>query len=62
MFTADPATLNGCKIGVLDSAMVSVLNQYLEDNHVTAKVVTYPEHTQLFNAFDSHCSRYSKCF
>ncbi len=52
--TADPDTLNGCKIGVLDSAMVSVLNKYLEDNNVTAEVIAYPEHKELFNAFDSH--------
>ena len=25
--TADPSTINGCKIGVLDSAMVGVLRQ-----------------------------------
>lgn len=52
--SADPATMNGCRIGVLDSAMVSVLEQYLKDNNVNAEVVTYPEHIQLFNAFDSH--------
>ncbi|MBQ6913447.1 MAG: transporter substrate-binding domain-containing protein, partial [Acidaminococcaceae bacterium] len=52
--TASPETLKGCKIGVLDSAMVSVLNKYLDDHHVTAQVVTFPEHTGLFNAFDSH--------
>ena len=52
--TADPSTMNGCTVGVLDSAMVSVLNRYLEDNHVTAKVVTYPDYTKLFEAFDSH--------
>ena len=51
--TADPATLNGCRIGVLDSAMVGVLEQYLENNHVTAEVVVYPDYTQLFDAFDS---------
>lgn len=52
--SADPATLNGCRIGVLDSAMVDVLNRYLDDHQVTAKVVTYPDYTQLFAAFDSH--------
>ena len=52
--TAVPSTMNGCRIGVLDSAMVSVLNQYLEENQVTAEVVAYPDYTQLFNAFDSH--------
>ena len=51
--TADPATLNGRRIGVLDSAMVGVLNQYLEDRHVTAEVTAYPDYTQLFEAFDS---------
>ena len=52
--TADPNTLNGCKIGVLDSAMVDVLNRYLDDHHVNAQVVTYPDYTHLFSAFDSH--------
>ena len=51
---ADPSSLKGCRIGVLDSAMVSILNKYLDDNHVSAKVVTYSDYTQLFNAFDSH--------
>ena len=52
--SADPATLNGCRIGVLDSAMVSVLDQYLKDNHVTAEVSVFSDNTELFDAFDSH--------
>ncbi|MBR6157740.1 MAG: response regulator [Lachnospiraceae bacterium] len=52
--TAEPETLNGCRIGVLDSAMVSVLKQYLEGHNVTAEIVTYPDHTLLIDAFDSH--------
>ena len=52
--TADPSTLNGCKIGVLDSAMFDVLNKYLDENHVTAEVIKYSDYTQLFEAFDSH--------
>ena len=52
--TADPATLDGCRIGVLDSAMVGVLDKYLDDHHVTAKVVAYSDYIQLFEAFDSH--------
>ncbi len=52
--TADPDTLNGKKIGVLDSAMVDVLNQYLEDNNVNAEVVKYSDYTHLFEAFDAH--------
>ena len=51
--TADPATLNGRRIGVLDSAMVSVLNRYLEDHGVTAEVVVFSDHTRLFGAFDT---------
>ena len=51
--TADAATLSGKKIGVLDSAMVSVLDHYLKEHHVTAEVMTYSDHTQLFAAFDS---------
>ena len=52
--TADPDTLNGKKIGVLDSAMVDVLNQYLEDNNVNAEIVKYSDYTHLFEAFDAH--------
>ena len=52
--TTDPATLNGCRIGVLDSAMVGVLEKYLEDHRVTAQVVAFSDYTQLFEAFDSH--------
>ncbi len=52
--TAAAETLNGCRIGVLDSAMVSVLNQYLDEHHVTAEVKTYSDHSLLVDAFDSH--------
>ncbi len=52
--TADPSTLNGCSIGVLDSAMVSVLNRFLADNGVNAKVKTYQDHEQMFGAFEAH--------
>jgi hypothetical protein len=55
--TADLATLNGCRIGVLDSAMVDVLNKYLDENNVSAEVVTYSDYTELFDAFDTHMSR-----
>ena len=52
--TAESDTLNECTIGVLDSAMVGALNQYLDDHHVNAEVVTYSDYTQLFSAFDNH--------
>ena len=51
--TAEPSTLEGCRIGVLDSAMVNALNQYLDEKHVSAEVITYSDYTKLFEAFDS---------
>ena len=51
--TVDPATMNGKKIGVLDSAMVDVLNRFLEDKGVKADVLLYSEHVELFDAFDA---------
>ena len=51
--TADPASLNGKKIGVLDSAIVSVLKTYLEKHHVDAEVILYAGYTELLNAFNA---------
>ena len=50
--TADPTTLAGRRIGVLDSAMVGVLNTYLTEQNVKAQVVTYADYDALFAAFD----------
>ena len=52
--SANPSTMNGKKIGVLDSAMVSVLDKYLSDHNVSADVIKYPDHESLFSAFDSN--------
>jgi len=51
--TSEPATLAGKKIGVLDSAMVSVLDRYLEKNKVSADIVTFQDYKALFAAFDN---------
>ncbi|MBE6009897.1 MAG: transporter substrate-binding domain-containing protein [Lachnospiraceae bacterium] len=51
--TSDPSTMSGKKIGVLDSAMVDVLNQYLESNEITASISTYTDYTVLFEDFDA---------
>ena len=51
--TTDPATLEGKTIGVLKSAMVDVLNRFLEERHVTARVIEFEEHESMFAAFDS---------
>lgn len=50
--TANPETLNSKTIGVLDSAMVDVLNRYLDNNQVTASVKTYDDYSVLFSDFD----------
>lgn len=52
--TAAPATLDGKKIGVLDSAMADVLRDYLDDKGVQAEVVTFRDYEPLFEAFDKH--------
>ena len=51
--TADPRTLSGLKIGVLRSALVNVLDEYLEDHHVSADVVVFDDYESLFAAFDA---------
>lgn len=50
--TADPATLEGKSIGVLDSAISGVLRDYLKKNQVTATISTFGDYQDLFDAFD----------
>ena len=52
--TLDPSTLNGRRIGVLDSAMVEVLRTYLDEHSIQAEVVTFRDYEPLFEAFDTH--------
>ena len=52
--TADPSTLEGARIGVLDSAIADVLRTYLAEHDVTAEVVTFSDNAALFEAFDAH--------
>jgi len=51
--TANPRTLAGKTIGVLDCAVADVLKQFLAGMRVPAKVVTYKDCPALFAAFDS---------
>ncbi len=51
--TTDPQTLNGRKIGVLDSAMKDALYEYLDNNAINADVVVFPDYEPLFTAFDN---------
>ena len=52
--TLDTATLNGRKIGVLDSAMVDVLQKFLNEHSIRAQVVKFNDYEPLFKAFDDH--------
>ena len=45
-------TLNGKKIGVLDSAILVALREYLSTNHVEANVIVFNDYEALFTAFD----------
>ena len=51
--TANPRTLEGKTIGVLDSALLDVLKRHLAKIRVAAKVRTYKDYPQLFADFDS---------
>lgn len=50
--TSDPATLEGKQIGVLDSVIARVLNEYLDSRGVKAQVSTFSDYQDLFAAFD----------
>ena len=50
---ANPKTLEGKTIGVLESALLDALNSYLTKNHITAKVKVYKDYVPLLAAFDS---------
>ena len=46
-------TLSGKKIGVLDSAMVGVLERFLDEHEITADVHKYPDYQSMLDDFDS---------
>lgn len=48
----DPETLAGQRIGVLDSVMVKILNDYLENKNIKADVRIFPDYNELFAAFE----------
>ena len=52
--TLDFSTLNGKKIGVLDSAMVQVLEKFLNEHSIQAEIVKFRDYEPLFEAFDKH--------
>ena len=50
--TADPSTLKGHSIGVLDSAVKDVLNNYLQEHGVSPEIVIFEDYDLLFDAFE----------
>ncbi len=52
--TLEPATLKDRRIVVLDSAMVNVLRNYLDEQHIEAEIVALPDYEAVFRAFDTH--------
>ena len=52
--TMDPVSLNGRRIGVLDSAMADVLQEFLKNHHVQAEVILFRDYAPLLEAFDSY--------
>ena len=51
--TINPDSLNGKKIGVLNSAITDALNRYLNGQQIAAEVITFDGYEELFAAFDS---------
>ena len=47
------STLTGKKIGVLDSAMVGVLEKFLDEHDITADVHKYPDYLSMLDDFDN---------
>ena len=52
--TLDISTLNGRKIGIIDSAMVDVLQNFLKEHSIQAEVIKFNDYEPLFEAFDNH--------
>lgn len=50
--TIDPRSFNGKTIGVLDSAIYDILNNYISNHRINAKIITYTDYSTLLNAFD----------
>ena len=51
--SVDPETLDGKRIGVLDSAIAEALERYLDSHLIAADVVKFSDYEDLFTAFDS---------
>ena len=52
--TLSPSSVSGKKIGVLESAVSKVLEEYLASHEISADVVTFDDYESLFQAFDNN--------
>ena len=50
---ADPVTLEGKRIGVMESAIVDTLREFLDSHGVKAEVITFPDYDSLFSSFNA---------
>ena len=48
---ADPMTLEGKRIGVMESALVDALHAFLDKHGVKAEVISFPDYDSLFASF-----------
>ncbi|WP_462331525.1 HD domain-containing phosphohydrolase [Schwartzia sp. (in: firmicutes)] len=51
--TTDPSTLDGKRIGILDGAMVSALNSFLDEYDIEANIIIYNDYQEVLDAFDT---------
>ena len=51
--TFSPSTVSGKRIGVLQSAIADILENYLAENSINATIVTFDDYESLFDAFDT---------
>ena len=51
--TSNPLSFEGKTIGILDSAMVSVLDEYMDSYKVNVEVVLYDDYSALYDDFDN---------
>ncbi len=56
--TVDYSTLSSKRIGVLDSAMADVLQDFLESHHIASEVIRYRDYEPLFNALTTRRSMF----
>jgi len=52
--TVDVATLEGKRVGVLNSAMADTLKEFLQEHNAQAEVVLFDNYDPLFKAFDDN--------